>query len=88
MDMLGASVLFTRGNNIHNQLSDVVAITKEPKFISMLKEMNLLYTLENTRANRESLQAFIIKHGDEIYVEFSKRHLSFGQDNFGYDLKN
>jgi len=87
MDMLGASVLFTRGANTHSQLSDVVRTTKEPKFKSMLDELDEIYKMGNTRENREKLQRFIITYGEEIYREFSKRHLSFGKNDFAYDLK-
>ncbi len=87
MTMLGASVLFMRGGNIHNQLSQVVKNAKNDRYTSLLTKLNLIYELGNTQENREKLQRFIIDYGEEIYREFSRYHLSFGGGEFGYDLK-
>ncbi len=88
MTMLGASVLFMRGKNTHNQLSQIVRNQRNPKYVSLLEEIDILFSLDNTRENREKLQRFIIKYGEEIYREFSKFNLDFGNNDFGYDLKN
>ena len=70
MDMIGASILFSRGANTHNQLSQVVREAKGNRFISLLEEMDVIYALSNIRENREKLQNFIITYGLENFLNF------------------
>ena len=82
MTLLGASVLFNRGTNIHNQLRIITSSSDNPKYRNLLRFLNKLYEAENTKEQREKLQSFIVAYGEEVYKEYSKSQDIHGIDDF------
>ena len=87
MTLLGASILFNKGTNVHNQLrlicsgscksvKKVNEITNihnlDDEFDDLLKALDEIYGLGNTQLNREQLAAFLLRYSDKIYLEFNK----------------
>jgi len=91
MNIFQLSVLITGAGNMHNQLQQLSNDSStKGDFNNLLKELNNIYAADNTRANRDLLQKFVIDHRNHIYREFSRRYLgpeSYGEDNTGYSLK-
>lgn len=84
MSILGTSILFARGTNIHNQLTLIINSVHDNEYFKALKsQLNIIYKSDNTKDNRDRLQDFILKHGEEIYLKYSE----LGDNNFSYDLK-
>ena len=88
MNLLGASILFARGTNTHNQLKIICSEPKvDKKFITLLDFLDKLYMQDNTQYVRSKLQSFLVEYGEEIYREYSKTQVEHGVNDFMYDLK-
>ena len=104
MTLLGASLLFSKGANTHSQLRYICShpvrneneiinsLNRESEYDELLKIMDELYSLGNTKNNREQLQEFLLRYADKIYLESlrcqreaEKKSL---QEKKIYDLKN
>jgi len=88
MTILGASILFNRGSNTHNQLRLITSKNKDPKYKEWFKILDNIFASDNTRSNREELQYFLIENGEEIYRIYSRYQEDHGQNDFGYSLKS
>lgn len=84
MSILGTSILFARGTNIHNQLTLIMNSDHGNEYFKILKlKLDIIYQSDNTKDNRDRLQDFILKHGEEIYLKYSE----LGDNDLSYDLK-
>ena len=74
MNILAVSVLFARGTNIYAQLQCIVNCkTKHGevnKYKNLLEEMKEIYHSDNTRSNRDRLQDFVLKYGNDIQDKY------------------
>ena len=103
MTLLGASLLFNKATDTHNQLRYICShpvrneneiinsLNRESEYDDLLKSMDELYSLGNTKHNREQLQAFLLRYGNKIYLESLRcarevEKKSMQKENI-YDLK-
>lgn len=87
MTLLGASVLFARGTNTHNQLRLIVAAGGDGRYVDFLEILSILYKTENTPAQRDKLQMFLVNYGEEIYKEYSICCIDNDKNRDSYALK-
>jgi len=99
MNILDASILFSRADNIRAQLDYIYghkAISQKDRevFGYFIRTLDKIYMSANTRKHRQDLQDFILHNGDKIYkkyVELSNivlKNDSTGLTNIdSYDLK-
>lgn len=87
MNILAVSVLFARGTNLYTQLQCIVNSKKEhseaKKYKRLLETMKEIYGSDNTRANRDRLQNFILEYSTDI----QQKYISLCIDNDIYTLK-
>ncbi|MDD3591912.1 MAG: hypothetical protein PHO65_04690 [Sulfurovum sp.] len=74
MNILAVSVLFARGTNLYTQRQCIVnskkAHSETKKYKKMLETMKEIYGSDNTRANRERLQNFILEYSTDIQQKY------------------
>ena len=83
MSILGTSILFVKGNNLHNQLRFINSSVDDEYFKALKTELDIIYKSDNTQKNRDKLQEFIVKHDQEIFIKYTL----LGDNDFGYSLK-
>lgn len=83
MTILGTSILFVKGNNVHNQLRFIINSIEDNYFKALKSELDIIYRSDNTQINRDKLQEFIIKHDQEVFLKYTE----LGHNDFGYNLK-
>ena len=87
MNILAVSVLFARGTNLYTQLQCIVNSKKEhteaKKYKRLLEIMKEIYGSDNTRANRDRLQNFILEYSTDI----QQKYISLCIDDNIYSLK-
>lgn len=77
MNILDASILFSRADNVKTQLDYIVghqAILEKDRqlFEYMIRTLDKIYMSANTRAHRQHLQDFILHNGDKIYKKYTE----------------
>ena len=75
MNILDASILFTRASNVRTQLdyisgNDSVIGEDLRYYNNMIRFIDKIYMSPNTRENRGALQKFILSNSDEIYRKY------------------
>jgi len=100
MNILDASILFSRANNVRTQLDYIYghkAISQNDRqvFEYFIRTLDKIYMSANTRKHRQDLQDFILHNGDKIYkkyVELSNVVLTNDKSGLtnsdSYDLKS
>lgn len=83
ISILGASILFVRGNVVHTQLSAIFRSTKDEYYNRLKSILDVIYQSENTLENRNKLQNFIQQYSNEINLEYTRIEKS----EFNYNLK-
>ncbi len=83
MSILGTSILFVKGNNMHNQLRFIINSMEDEYFKALKSELDIIYKSDNTKDNRDRLQGFIVKHDQEVFLKYTE----LGHNDFGYSLK-
>jgi|GEM_PF-1987533 len=77
MNILDASILFSRADNVRTQLDYIYghnAITEvdRKKFEYLIRTLDKIYMSANTRKHRQDLQDFILHNGDKIYKKYTE----------------
>ena len=88
MNILDASILFTRASNVRTQLDYIsghnTIVGDDLRYYNnLIRVIDKIYMSANTREHRQDLQNFILLNGDEIYkkyVELTKS--SFTNDTY------
>ncbi|HEY9128547.1 MAG TPA: hypothetical protein VIN02_01795 [Sulfurovum sp.] len=75
MNILDASILFSRADNIRAQLDYIYgheAISQKDRqvFEYFIRTLDKIYMSANTRKHRQDLQDFILHNGDKIYKKY------------------
>ena len=75
MNILDASILFSRADNIRTQLEYIYghqAISEKDRkvFEYLIRTLDKIYMSANTRKHRQGLQDFILHNGDKIYKKY------------------
>jgi hypothetical protein len=99
MNILDASILFSRADNVKTQLDYISghkAISEKDRqvFTYLLRTLDKIYMSANTRKHRQDLQDFILHNGDKIYKKYTElSNIVLTNDDTGllnsdcYDLK-
>ena len=98
MNILDASILFSRADNVKTQLDYISghkAISKKDRqvFDYLIRTLDKIYMSANTRKHRQDLQDFIVHNGDKIYKKYTElSNVVLTNDDTGlvndcYDLK-
>lgn len=99
MNILDASILFSRAENVKTQLDYILghkAISEKDRqvFAYMGRTLDKIYMSANTRKHRQDLQDFIVLNGDKIYKKYTElSNVVLTNDDTGlinadcYDLK-
>ena len=99
MNILDASILFSRADNVKTQLDYIAghsAIAEKDRqvFDYMIRTLDKIYMSANTRKHRQDLQDFIVLNGDRIYKKYTElSNIVLTNDDTGllnsdsYDLK-
>ena len=99
MNILDASILFSRADNVKTQLDYISghkAISEKDRqvFTYLLRTLDKIYMSANTRKHRQDLQDFILHNGDKIYQKYVElSNVVLTNDDTGllnsdcYDLK-
>ena len=99
MNILDASILFSRAENVKTQLDYILghkAITEKDRqvFDYLGRTLDKIYMSANTRKHRQDLQDFILHSGDKIYKKYTElSNIILKNDDTGlinadcYDLK-
>ncbi|MGB5506111.1 MAG: hypothetical protein WBM70_05400 [Sulfurovum sp.] len=77
MNILDASILFSRAENVKTQLDYILgheAISEKDRqvFAYMGRTLDKIYMSANTRKHRQDLQDFIVLNGDKIYKKYTE----------------
>lgn len=77
MNILDASILFSRANNIRTQLDYIsghraILEKDRQKFDYLIRVLDKIYMSANTREHRQHLQDFILHHSDKIYKKYAE----------------
>jgi hypothetical protein len=77
MNILDASILFSRADNIRAQLDYIsghkAILEKDRKsFDYLIRILDKIYMSANTRKHRQDLQDFILHNGDKIYKKYTE----------------
>lgn len=87
MNILAVSVLFARGTNIYTQLQCIVKCKFKhdelQEYVTLYNTMKKIYSSDNTKANRDRLQEFILKYGNQI----QEKYVSLCVEDGAYSLK-
>ena len=75
MNILDASILFSRADNVKTQLDYIYghkAISENDRqvFDYLIRTLDKIYMSANTREHRQHLQDFILHNGDKIYKKY------------------
>jgi hypothetical protein len=75
MNILDASILFSRADNVRAQLDYISghrAIDEKDRqvFEYLIRTLDKIYMSANTRKHRQDLQDFILHNGDKIYKKY------------------
>jgi hypothetical protein len=75
MNILDASILFSRADNVKTQLDYIYghkAISEKDRqvFEYLIRTLDKIYMSANTRKHRQDLQDFILHNGDKIYKKY------------------
>jgi hypothetical protein len=75
MNILDASILFSRADNVKTQLDYIYghkAISENDRqvFDYLIRTLDKIYMSANTRKHRQDLQDFILHNGDKIYKKY------------------
>lgn len=99
MNILDASILFSRADNVKTQLDYISghkAISEKDRqvFDYLIRTLDKIYMSANTRKHRQDLQDFIVHNGDKIYKKYTElSNVVLTNDDTGllnsdsYDLK-
>ena len=95
MNILDASILFVRANNVRAQLDYISGYEKlsgEDRllFNNLIRVMDKIYMSSNTREHRDDLQNFILFNADAIYRKYVELTNAASKENStkdGYELK-
>ena len=99
MNILDASILFARADNVKTQLDYISghkAISEKDRqvFDYLIRILDKIYMSANTRKHRQDLQDFILHNGDKIYKKYTElSNVVLTNDDTGltsedsYDLK-
>ncbi|UFH58117.1 hypothetical protein [Sulfurovum mangrovi] len=91
MNILAVSVLFARGTNLYNKLQCIVNCSNPycdiRTYNKLLETMKEIYSSDNTRANRDRLQNFILDHGNIIQEKYLMLCMSGKEEKDVYSLK-
>ncbi len=100
MNILDASILFSRADNVKTQLDYISghrAISEKDRqlFDYLIRTLDKIYMSANTREHRQHLQDFIFHNGDKIYKKYTElSNVVLTNDDSGltsgdcYDLKS
>lgn len=75
MNILDASILFSRAENVKAQLDYIhghqaISEIDRKKFAYLIKTLDKIYMSANTRKHRQDLQDFILHNSDKIYKKY------------------
>lgn len=75
MNILDASILFSRADNVRTQLDYISGYSALPEkdrklFDYLSRTLDKIYMSANTREYRQHLQDFILMNGDKIYQKY------------------
>lgn len=99
MNILDASILFSRADNVKTQLDYISghkAISEKDRqvFDYLIRTLDKIYMSANTRKHRQDLQDFIVHNEDKIYKKYTElSNVVLTNDDTGllnsdsYDLK-
>ena len=91
MNILDASILFTRASNVRAQLDYISGhksiVDDDLRYYNnLIRVIDKIYMSSNTREHRTDLQNFILLNGDEIYRKYvTLTESSFTRDTYGID---
>ncbi len=77
MNILDASILFSRAENVKTQLDYIsghkdISEVDRKKFDYLVRTLDKIYMSANTRKHRQDLQDFILHNGDKIYKKYTE----------------
>ena len=77
MNILDASILFSRAENVKTQLDYIsghqdISEVDRKKFEYLIKTLDKIYMSANTRKHRQDLQDFILHNSDKIYKKYTE----------------
>lgn len=77
MNILDASILFSRAENVKAQLDYIyghqaISEIDRKKFEYLIRTLDKIYMSANTRKHRQDLQDFILHNSDKIYKKYSE----------------
>lgn len=77
MNILDASILFSRADNVKTQLDFIYghqAISENDRqvFEYLIRTLDKIYMSANTKKHRQDLQDFILHNGDKIYKKYTE----------------
>jgi hypothetical protein len=91
MNILAVSVLFARGTNLYTQLQCIVncgnTYCDTRHYKRLLDIMKEIYSSDNTRANRDRLQNFILEYGNNIQEKYLVLCITSKEEKGVYTLK-
>jgi len=93
MNILDASILFSRADNVKTQLDYIIghqAVSEKDRqtFEYLIRTLDKIYMSANTRAHRQHLQDFILLNGDKIYKKYVELSNVVLTNNDSYELKS
>jgi hypothetical protein len=92
MNILDASILFSRADNVRTQLDYISghrAISEKDRqqFDYLIRTLDKIYMSANTREHRQHLQDFILHNGDKIYKKYVELSNVVLTNDDSYELK-
>lgn len=87
MTLLSLSIIFSKGNNIQNQLRFICSCSckgikqvnsivnvhnREDEFDSLLEMIDNIYNLGNSETNIMQLQSYLLRYADKITSEYNR----------------
>lgn len=92
MNILDASILFSRAENVRTQLDYIsghsVMSEKDRKWVDyLIRTLDKIYMSANTREHRQHLQDFLLMNSDNIYKKYVELSNVVLTNNDYYELK-
>ncbi len=87
MTIIQESVLFAEVTEMYSELQKIVRLSHEEVFVVLLRRMDTLFGMDNTRKNKEALLMFLKEYKDFVHQKYKDNFVQSSGDVGYYFLK-